>query len=376
MGQQMNAIEVKQLVSKQDHDRFIKLPWKLYANDPMWVPPLLMDRKKLIDKKNNPFYQHAEAEFFLAYRNNEIAGRIAAIINHNHNKEHKENIGFFGFFECINEQQVANALFQTAKQWLKERGVTAVRGPANPSVNDEYGLLIDGFNRPPVILMPYNPPYYAKLIEGAGLAKVKDLYAYHVSKDRSLNERLTNISERARQREGLTFRTINMKEFDKEVAAIKSLYNRAWQYNWGAVPMTDEEFDYLAADLKQIIVPELVIIAEYKGEPVGFSLSIPDLNIALKYNKNGYLLPAIVRMLVHKKKINWARVLVLGVVPDRLKTGAASVLFYETARRCTEKGYPDGEASWVLEDNVMMNRAAEFLNGDRYKTYRLYQTDL
>ncbi len=372
----MSAIDIRTAASKQDLKKFVKFPWIIYKDDPQWVPPLLMDRRKLIDKEKNPFYKHSEAEFFLAYRNNEIVGRIAAIINHNHNKEHKENIGFFGFFECINDQEVASALFQTVKQWLKERGVTAVRGPANPSVNDEYGLLIDGFNRSPIILMPYNPPYYAKLIEGAGLTKVKDLYAYHVSKDRSLNERLTNISERARQREGLTFRTINMKEFDKEVVVIKSLYNRAWQYNWGAVPMTDEEFDYLAADLKQIIVPELVVLAEYKGEPVGFSLSIPDLNIALKYNKGGYLLPAIVRMLVHKKKINWARILVLGVVPERLKTGAASVLFYETARRCIENGYPDGEAGWVLEDNVMMNRAAEFLNADRYKTYRLYQTNL
>jgi hypothetical protein len=372
----MSAIEIKPVLTKQDISQFIKLPWKLYTNDPSWVPPLLMDRKKLIDKKNNPFYKHSDAEFFLAYRDGEIVGRIGAIVNHNHIKEHNEKVGFFGFFESINDQNVANALFKTAREWLKQHGMTAMRGPANPSVNDEYGLLIDGFNRPPVILMPYNPPYYAKLIEGAGLTKVKDLYAYHVSKDRSLNERLTKISERARQREGLTFRTINMKEFDKEVAVIKSLYNRAWQYNWGAVPMTDEEFDYLAADLKQIIVPELVILAEFKGEPVGFSLSIPDLNIALKYNKGGYLLPAIVRMLVHKKKINWARVLVLGVVPERLKTGAASVLFYETARRCVEKGYPDGEASWVLEDNLMMNRAAEFLNADRYKTYRLYQTDL
>mgnify|MGYP001178130026 CR=1 FL=1 len=372
----MSSIDIRPAVSKRDLEKFVKFPWIIYKDDPQWVPPLLMDRRKLIDKEKNPFYKHSEAEFFLAYHNNEIVGRIAAIINHNHNKEHKENIGFFGFFECINDQEVASALFLTAKQWLKERGVTAIRGPANPSVNDEYGLLIDGFNRPPIILMPYNPPYYAKLIEGAGLTKIKDLYAYHVSKDRSLNERLTKISERARQREGLTFRTINMKEFDKEVAAIKSLYNRAWQYNWGAVPMTDEEFDYLAADLKQIIVPELVVLAEYKGEPVGFSLSIPDLNIALKYNKGGYLLPAIVRMLIHKKKINWARVLVLGVVPERLKTGAASVLFYETARRCIEKGYPDGEAGWVLEDNVMMNRAAEFLNADRYKTYRLYQTNL
>lgn len=369
----MHSIEVFPVGSKSDIKKFIKFPWKLYHNDPNWVPPLLMDRRKLIDKVNNPFYKHSEVEFFLAHRNGELVGRIGAIINHNHNKEHKENIGFFGFFDCINDQDVSNSLFHTAKQWLKSRNVDAIRGPANPSVNDEYGLLIDGFDRPPVILMPYNPSYYQKLIEGAGLSKAKDLYAYHVCKEKAFSEKLVRVVEKVREREGLTFRSINMKNFTHEVEIIKDLYNKAWQYNWGAVPMTDEEFDYLAKDLKQIIVPELVIIAEFNGEPVGFSLSIPDLNIGLKYNKSGYLLPGIFRLLVHKKKINWVRILVLGVVRERQKTGAASVLFYETAKRSVENGYFDGEASWVLEDNVMMNRAAEFLQAERYKTYRIYE---
>ncbi|MBI5021797.1 MAG: hypothetical protein HZB59_10195 [Ignavibacteriales bacterium] len=372
----MASVEVKPVSTSKDLNHFIKFPWKIYKDDPYWVAPLLMDRRKLVDRKNNPFYKHADVEFFLAYKNNEIVGRIAAIINHNHNKEHKDKIGFFGFFESINDQQVADVLIRTSKEWLKARGMTGMRGPANPSVNDEYGMLIDGFDKQPVILMPYNPPYYNSLIEKAGVPKIKDLYAYHVSKERSLNERLTNIASRVAQREGLKFRSIDMKNFDKEVDAIKQLYNRAWQYNWGAVQMTNEEFDYLAKDLKQIIVPELVIIAEFNGEPIGFSLSIPDLNIALKHNKNGYLLPGIFRLFWHKKKINWVRVLVLGVVPERLKTGAASVLFYETAKRCTENGYPDGEAGWVLEDNTMMNRAAEFLNAERSKTYRLYETSL
>lgn len=372
----MENIEVSPVSGSKELKQFIRFPWEIYKNDENWVPPLLMDRKKLVDRKNNPFYKHAEAEFYLARKNGKIAGRIAAIINHNHNQEHKDKIGFFGFFECTDDQAVANALFQTVRRWLKERGMTGMRGPANPSVNDEYGMLIDGFDKRPVILMPYNPPYYNLLVERAGIPKIKDLYAYHVSKDKSLNPRLTEIAKRAAQREGLVFRSIDMKNFDKEVASIKLLYNKAWQYNWGAVQMTNDEFDYLAKDLKQIIVPELVIIAEYKGEPIGFSLSIPDLNIALKYNKGGYFIPGIYRLLRHKKKINWVRVLVLGVIPERLKSGAASVLFYETARRCTENGYPDGEAGWVLEDNLMMNRAAEFLNATRSKTYRLYETSL
>ena len=372
----MTPITIRPLASKQDTRTFIKFQWKVYEGNPVWVPPLLMDRRKLMDREKNPFYKHSASEFFLAHRNGEVVGRIAAIVNDNHNKEHKENIGFFGFFECINDQAVADALVQTAARWLKERGVTAVRGPATPSVNDEYGLLVDGFDKPPIILMPYNPPYYAALLEKAGFRKIKDLYAYHVTKDRAMTEKLRRVSEMVKNREGLTFRSINMKDFANEVKRIKDLYNRAWQYNWGAVPMTDEEFDALAKDLKPVVVPGLVIIAEYKGEPIGFSLSLPDLNMALKHNKNGYLLTGLYHMMRMKKKINWVRIIVLGVVRERLKTGAASVLFYETARRGIELGYWDGEAGWVLEDNTMMNRAAEMLQGEKYKTYRIYEMAL
>ncbi len=372
----MNTVDIQTVSSKREIEQFIRFAWQIYSDSPHWVPPLLMDRRKLMDKKNNPFYQHAEAEFFVARRNGTIVGRIGAIINDNHNKEHNERIGFFGFFECINDQSVADALISTAKEWVKKRGATALRGPASPSVNDEYGLLIDGFDLPPVVLMPYNPPYYATLLEKAGMKKAKDLYAYHLFKERFITEKLARVAEAVRKREGLVFRTINMKEFDKEVALIKDLYNRAWQHNWGAVPMTDAEFAALAKDLKPVVVPELVLIAEYKGDPIGFSLSLPDLNVAFKYNKKGYLIPGFARLLIHKKKINLARIIVLGVVPERLKTGAGSVLFYETGKRCNNAGYAEGEASWVLEDNTMMNRGAELMNGDRYKTYRIYDCNL
>ena len=372
----MSEISVQPIVSRRDLELFVRLPGKIYADDPLWVPPLLMDRRKLINRKRNPFYKHADAEFFLAKRNGELVGRIGAILNHNHNIEHKEKIGFFGFFECINDQHVSNALFETAKSWLKSRGATAIRCPANPSVNDEYGLLVKGFDRSPVILMPYNPRYYTNLIEGSGLVKVKDLYSYYLCKDKVFSDRLQKVVERVRRMEGLTFRSVDMKNFWKEINVIKSVYNRAWQYNWGAVPMTDAEFDALVHDLRPVIDPDLLLIAEYKGEIIGFSLSVPDLNIALKNNRGGYLLPGIVRLFLHKKKINWVRIIVLGVVREYQITGASSVLFYETARRGIAKGYSEGEAGWVLEDNVMMNRAAEFLNAERYKTYRLYQTDL
>jgi hypothetical protein len=372
----MSPVIIRTVSSSGDVKRFIKFQWEIYRGNPVWVPPLLMDRRKLMDKKKNPFYQHSEAEFFLGFRDGKIVGRIGAIINENHNKEHNDKIGFFGFFECIDDAEVAYTLIGTAKDWLARRGATAMRGPASPSVNDEYGLLIDGFDKPPVVLMPYNPPYYATLLEGAGLKKVKDLYAYHVHKDKVFTEKLKRVSEIVKKREGISFRTLDMKNFKKEVALIRDLYNKAWQYNWGAVPMTDAEFDALAKDLKPVVVPELVIIAEYKGEPIGFSLSLPDLNIALKHNRNGYLLPGLYCLFRYKKAITATRIIVLGVVKEFQMTGAGGVLFYETGVRSVKSGYPEGEASWVLEDNVMMNRGAELLNADRTKTYRVYETSL
>ena len=372
----MSTITVTAVSSNGDVKRFIKFAWQIYKDNPHWVPPLLMDRRKLMDKKKNPFYKHADAEFFLAHRDGQIVGRIGAIVNHNHNQEHNENIGFFGFFECINEQNVANALFERAKSWLKERGVQAIRGPASPSVNDEYGLLVDGFDKPPVVLMTYNPEYYKTLIEKVGFTKIKDLYSYHLSQDTVMTDRFERVVAALKQREGLTFRSLNMSDFENEVKRIKTIYNRAWVYNWGAVPMTDEEFDALAKDLKPVVVPDLVIMAEYKGEPIGFALSLPDLNIALKHNKNGYLLPGLFYLMKYKKKTDTVRIIVLGVVRERQKTGAANVLFYETAKRAAALGYRYGEAGWVLEDNTAMNRSAEFMNGKRYKTYRIYQMSI
>ncbi|MEK9135660.1 MAG: hypothetical protein AAB393_00950, partial [Bacteroidota bacterium] len=344
--------------------------------NPYWVPPLLMDRRKLIDRNNNPFYKHAEMELFLAERDGELVGRIGAIINHNHNKEHNENIGFFGFFECVDDQDVANTLFDAAKRWLRDRKATAMRGPASPSVNDEYGLLIDGFDKPPAILMAYNPAYYEKLVEGYGFQKAKDLYAYYVHKDKVFTDKLTRVSEIVKKRDGVVFRSLNMKEFDREVAIIRDLYNKGWERNWGEVPMNDEEFAYVAKDLKPVVNPELVIIAEVRGKPVGFGMSLPDLNMVLKDNKRGYLLPALVRLFLFKKRIDFIRIIILGVLPEYLNSGIGGVLFYETGRRAVEQGYPHGEASWVVEDNVMMNRGAALMNAEKTKRYRIYQYPL
>ncbi len=372
----MSAITVRPLQSPRDVRRFIKFQWVPYKGNPVWVPPLLLDRRKLIDRKKNPFYKHAAAEFFLAERDGRVVGRIGAIVNDNHNKEHHENIGFFGFFECIDDQEVAFALFDAARGWLKAKGVTAMRGPASPSVNDEYGMLVEGFEHPPAILMSYNPPYYPAFTEAYGFTKIKDLYTWYLDGSKVFSEKMVRVSEAAKQRQGLVLRSLNMKDFDNEVKMVHELYSRGWQSNWGEVPLTDDEFNYMAADLKAIVNPELVIIAEVKGKAIGFGLSLPDYNAVLKDNTHGWLIPGILRILLLKKRIKYARVVMLGVLPEFLNSGIGGILFYETGRRIIASGMPNGEASWVLEDNVMMNRGAQMMNGRITKKHRLYEKSL
>jgi GNAT superfamily N-acetyltransferase len=372
----MDGLIVRPISSKQDTIAFIRFLWKIYRNYPAWVPPLMMDRKKLMDRAKNPFYKHADAEFFLAEHEGEVVGRIAAIINHNHNKEHSENIGFFGFFECINDQTVANALFDSVKKYLQEHGVKAMRGPVNPSVNDEIGLLIEGFDLSPTVMMTYNPSYYIDLIEKYGFKKAKDLYSYFLDQKKVYTERFNRAHELVKQRQKLTFRTFDMKHFHDEVDKVKDVYNKAWAKNWGAVQMTDEEFDALAADLKPVIVPELVIFAEKEGKTIGFALSLPDINVALKYNKNGYILTGLFHLFTKKKKIDLVRIIVLGVIPEYLNTGAGAALFYETAINAKKLGYGYGEASWILEDNERMVKSAEAMLGKITKRYRIYEMSL
>jgi GNAT superfamily N-acetyltransferase len=372
----MNDVRIRPVRTIRDERAFIRLPWRIYKGNPCWVPPLLLDRKKLIDRKNNPFYRHASMELFIAERHGVPVGRIAAIVNANHNKEHEENIGFFGFFECVDDQETADSLFEAASEWLRTQKVDAVRGPASPSVNDEYGMLVDGFQYPPAVLMAYNPPYYPRLTENHGFTKARDMFAYLLHDEKFRSEKLRRVSEAVKKRQGLVIRTLNMKDFEAEVRKIRELYNKGWSRNWGEVPMTEEEFAYAAKDLKSIVDPDLVIIAEVQGKPVGFALSLPDLNQIMIRNRGGRLLPFLIRYLLFRRRINLARIVILGVLPEYLNTGIGGVLFYETGNRATAKGYYRGEASWVLEDNVMMNRGAELMNGERYKTYRIYEKPL
>lgn len=374
-------VTIRRISSKADKLRFVRFLWDVYANDPAWVPPLEMDRMKLIDEVKNPFYKHSEVAWFLAERDGKIVGRIAAIINRNHNQTHHDKAGFFGFFECINDHDVARSLFAEAERFLKSKGMASVLGPANPSANDEYGLLVDGFDRPPVLLMTYNPKYYIELIEANGYAKTKDLYAWLLSTETARSEKLVRVTAALQARAKITIRPMNPKQFVADVERIKRIYNQAWERNWGFVPMNDEEFDFLASDLKQIYDPEMVLFAEHDGKTIGFALTLPDVNQAFAA---GPLIPrgvmnlpiALWNLFTKKKAIDTVRILVLGVNPEYRGRGIDGMLYRETIERAERKGYRFGEASWILEDNDMMNRAVAMMNGQRYKTYRIYEKGL
>ena len=279
-------MRVDRVSGRADLAAFVNLPFTLYRNDPNWVPPLKADVRKLLDSEKHPFYdggREAEIELFLARDGRRVVGRIAAILNHAHNRAHEENVAFFGFFETVQRSEVARALLGTAEDWAREKGVEAIRGPANPSTNYECGLLVKGFDRPPVLMMTYNPPWYAELIEGVGFAKAKDLYAYISPVHDASLKRLKKLGERTQKRNpGLITRSADLENFDDEVALIKELYNAAWERNWGFVPVSDAEFDALAGELKDLVNPDLVRIASIDDEPVGFILTVPDWNPVLK----------------------------------------------------------------------------------------------
>ncbi len=367
-------LEITPVQSRADLKRFIKLAWKLYRDDPYWVPPLIMEMKAILDRKKNPFFQHAEAEYFLARRAGEPAGRIAAIVNHNHNRFHNEQTGFFGFFECLDDPDAARALFDAAADWVKAKGMTRLRGPMNFSTNETCGMLCEGFESSPVIMMPYNPRYYLALTEQAGFSKIKELYAYYFDRDMPMPERFASMAARTHRDPSIRFRTLDLKHFEREVQLVREIYNEAWQANWGFVPMTQAEFEHMAKNLKQVVDPDIVYVAEVDGEPAGFSLSLPDYNQILK-GLNGRLFPfGLFKLLMKRKTITRIRVVTLGVRKKfQNKRGLAPTFYYETYTRGKKKGYALAEFSWILEDNVLMNRALQAMGAKLYKKYAIYE---
>lgn len=358
--------------------QFIRLPWRIYAGDPAWVPPLEQDVRKLLDPAKHPFHEHAEVATFLAWRNGEVVGRIAAILNRQHIEFHGEPAGFFGLFETIDDPAVAEALLDTAERWLADRGMKIIRGPFNLSTNDELyggGVLIDGFGYPPIVMMPHSPPYYPALLERAGYHKSKDLLSYWLSGEEP-PERLLRASQRLLEREGITIRALDVHRFDAEVAAIQDIYNSAWERNWGFVPMTEREIRFLAKQLKPVVHPDLCAIAEFRGEPVGFALGLPDYNQALRH-VNGRLFPfGLLKFLWHRRRIDAARVLTLGIKPGHRHKGLDALLILHLWREGVRSGYSKGECSWILEDNWDMRRGLERIGATVYKTYRVFEKPL
>ena len=368
-------MEIVPVTDGHDLNRFVAFPYTLHRADPQWVPPLRRDVYTILSPKQNPFFQHAQAQSFLALSNSGVVGRITAIQNDEHQRVHKDKVGFYGFFESVDDQAVANALFDAAAAWLKPRGFDTIRGPMNPSINDECGLLVDGFETPPVILMTHNPRYYVPLHERAGFTKAKDLIAYQGS-GFTPPERLQRAITIMAERHGIKMRGVNMKRFHDEVAIVKRLYNLAWEQNWGFVPMTDAELDHLAKQLKPIIIPDLVVFAECKGEPVGFGVAIPDLNVALKHNPSGRMFPGILKVLWHARKISRLRVPLLGTIKEFRGRGIDAMLYHWIWTRGNARGFGWAEAGWILEDNVAMTNGAIQMGFRPYKTYRVYDRPL
>jgi hypothetical protein len=374
-------VKIKKVDNENDKMRFIKFPWQIYKGNSYWVPPLLFDIRNNLNTKKNPFYKHSEIELFLAEKEDgTLAGRIAAIKNDNHNKFHDDKAGFFGFFESIDDKDVSDLLLDTACDWCKNKGFDTIIGPVNPSTNDECGLLVDGFDHIPVILTTYNPPYYMGMLESFGFEKGNDLLAYYIPaeviKDEKVMNRLERMAKLIKTKEGVVTRKVNLKDLDNEVKKIETVYNDAWEKNWGFVPLTTEEFDFLKKSLKALIDPDIVFFAEVEGEPAGFSLALPDYNQIFK-KLNGRIFPfGIFKILTGKKKIDAIRVWAMGIRYKYQKRGIDSIFYLETIREANRKGYRSGDISWVLEDNAPMRQTAEKLGAYIYKTYRIYKKSL
>jgi GNAT superfamily N-acetyltransferase len=361
--------------SKKELAAFIDFPHELYANDKNYVPELFIAQRDLLT--THPFHKHNSLQCFLAYQGKKIVGRIAAILNNAHNEFNKANDGFFGFFECVNDQDVANLLLDTATKWVKEKGADKLVGPTNPSTNETCGLLVKGFDSAPVVMMPYNPSYYVTLFENYGLTKQVDLIAW-AWKGQNYNDKslqmLERLKERLQRNSNVVIRKINLKKFKEEADKLRDVYNHAWDKNMGFFPMTNEEFDYTAKDLKMILDPDFAYVAEQDGKIVGFGVAIPDLNQILRTIKRGRLLPTgIFKLLLNQKKINGIRIMLLGVVEGYRKLGIEACLYGTIIKEYRRKDYKYAEASWTLENNDMVNRAIEAIGGDPYKTYRIYE---
>lgn len=372
-------MQIIPVTTKQQLKQFILLPFSLYKNDPNWVAPLISDQVKFFDPEKNPYYEHSQVQLFIAIIKGKVVGRISAHTNTQHNKFHKDKIGFFGFFECINDQEVANGLLAKAKEWNREHGMEIMRGPMSFSTNDEVGLLVKGFDTPPFVMMPHNHPYYLTLLEDAGFVKAMDLNAWY-NDIKEMPEKLRRIAQVVEKKSNFTIRTLDKKNLKRDIETVFTIYQKAWERNWGFVPMTKEEFDHTVATLLPIADPELIFIAEVDGQPAGFSVALPDYNVILKKFKGRITLPGIFWMLYYTKffpkKLARVRVITMGVIKEYQSRGIDVMFYYHSFINGHAKGLYKSEYSWVLETNTMMNRIAEDLQAHVHKIYRILDINL
>ena len=373
----MVGVEILPVRSKRERFLFITMPWKLYLNEPHWVPPTIFEQKKFIDPKRGVFFDHGEGILFLARKHNKIVGRISAHINYIHDQIYHDDKGFFGFFECENNQQTANALFQAAIDYLKQKGKKYIEGPFSFGIYDEIGVLVDGFNTDPYILNIHNPLYYRDLLERAGFEKSVDWYAYRCTSDIQLDEKLFLARDRVLKRPGFHLRNINLRELKKEVEIIIEIFHSAWKNNWGHVPFTDRELERLLHGLARFAIPELSFIIELNATPVAFALCLYDANVLLK-QLNGRLFPfGFIRLLVpNRRKINRFRLILMGVM-EKYRNRGLEIPFYTCiAEKAPKIGFREMEISLVVENNIPLLSTLQHLPVELYKTYRIYKKHL
>jgi hypothetical protein len=374
------GFQVEEIAGRRSLDEFISIAFDLYRDDPLWVAPIRSVQRHLLDPGGgHPFHKHGEVAFFIARNGSGRAlGRIAAIVNTQHNNFHSDKVGFFGFLEAHRDQEVFGGLVDAAAGWLRNRGMSSIRGPVNFSTNEEIGALVKGFDRPPALMMTYNPPWYGDLIEGCGLSKVQDVIAYCLTTEKLQWDRLRRISEVVRKRTGVEIRPLRRKKLYEDVLVLMDVYNECWNRNWGFVPMTDLEFRQMADELGMLVIPELGPIAYVEGEAVAFAVGLPDANQAF-IRARGSLLRALFALKVplFRVRIDGMRVLLLGVREKWRNSGLEALLICQLIENGLKQGFTWGEFSWILEDNVAMRRILEKeLSAEPYKTYRIYEKSL
>ncbi len=378
----MAGISVRPVETGKDTKSFIDFPYSFYPDAyPAWVPPLRQDTSHAISPKHNPFFEHGNIQLFLAEdASGTIVGRIGAIVNGMHLKKYEDGNGFFGFFECINNYAVAEALLDAACDWLRSQGLTGVRGPTNPSLNDIAGLLVDGFDREPSLLMPFNPPYHADFLQQYGFERAMTMWAYYVHKKYVQIDKLRRGAAIVKRRNpGLHLRNLDMKRFDADAQVILDIYNEAWSNNWGHVPMTEGEFGRLIKDLKQIVDPNIVYLLEKDGEPVAFSIALPNLNLALKHVKGGRLLPfGLPKLLGYAKfgGIYECRMPLMGVRQAYQGKAFDTLLVLATIENGPKHGYDACEMSWVLDSNQVLKNSLVSMGGVVDKEYAMFEKGL